>query len=708
MKYKGYTLKGMTADFGKVYWKKVRKQLLCKQYVSLDTETSHNHDDDNPECWIYQWSFAFNHNLYYGRKPSDLIRILKELVTQLGLNEDIKLLVFVHNLPYDFSYFCLFLYDVFGDPDNLLATEPHKPFIVSYPCGLEFRCSYKLSNDSLSRWGKKLGIKHPKLTGAIDYNTIRYQDSPLYRNDWRYQWTDCIALDECIAKQMLLYNDTINTLPVTSTGYPRRELFRAYNGAGKHDKKNRERAKFKDTRLDLESYKACYEEFSGGITHGNRYYKGKVLQGTIRHRDFISHYPTQQHKDFPITKFAPFTDVTTMDYLSRFSDGNMILVHVKLKNVRLRDKSITLPYLQTSHVMRTHSKDFRILDDNGRVVQFIGTTYIWLDFQELKLITEQYIINYMEITRSYIAKLGPLPDWMVGTIDTHFKFKSDLKEPLKEAEKSGADRDRILQLSLDLMKSKNVLNGIYGVSATNPVRRDVKLTGDQWSSPRIPDDEIEEKLDKYYRGYKHFMRYQWGIQTTILARLQLMTVYKIIGPDNFIYADTDSMFYFSSPELEEKLDAYNEECRKWAMDNGAYITTNKGDIINYNGFTDEGEDIVEFTFLHSKCYAYKTSDGKLHCTIAGVREYDAESKTYREDELGSIDMLAHKKVFTKCGGTTAKYIQTLAVGLTSDGQESGGGCIIGRTTKTLKYENWSETEKAFIVHLDDTEGLQYV
>lgn len=705
--YKGYTLRGMCTDFDKVYWKKNKGKLLCKNYIALDTETSHNHNEEYPECWVYQWSFAFNHSLYYGRKPSDLIDMLKAIVKFYELGEQRKILIFVHNLPYDFSYLCLYLYNAFGDPNNILATEAHKPFIITYDCGLEFRCSYKLSNDSLVRWGHKLGVAHPKLTGAIDYDTIRYQDSPLTLTDWHYQWTDCITLDECLQKQILLYNDNISTLPVTSTGYPRRELFRAYNGAGKHDKKNKERNKFKDTRLELETYTACYEEFSGGITHGNRFYKGKVLQGTIRHRDFISHYPTQQHKDFPITKFALFTNNTTMDYLDRFSSGAMILVHVKLKNIRLRSKSITLPYLQTSHVMRHHSEGFRLLDDNGRVVQFVGTTFLWLDFNELKLITEQYIVNFMEITRSYLAKLGPLPGWMVETIDKHFKLKSDLKDKVGEAKKAGASKETLLQLSLDLMKSKNVLNGIYGVSATNPVRQDIKLTGDQWSIPKVDEDTIEEKLDKYYKGYKHFMRYQWGIQTTILARLQLMEVYKIIGPDNFIYADTDSMFYFSTPEIEEKLDKYNENCKQWALEHGAYITTDKGEVINYNGFTDEGEDIIEFSFLHSKCYAYVTSDGKLHCTIAGVREYDPETKTYREDELGSIDMLADKKVFTKCGGTTAKYIETLATGKTMDGQETGGGCIINRTTKTLKNENWSETEKAFIAHIDDTEGLNY-
>jgi hypothetical protein len=306
----------------------------------------------------------------------------------------------------------------------------------------------------------------------------------------------------------------------------------------------------------------------------------------------------------------------------------------------------------------------------------------------------------MDITETYRSKLGPLPSWMVGTIDKHFKLKSDLKANLKQAEKQGADRATVLQLSLDLMKSKNVLNGIYGVSATNPVRQDIELTGDEWAIVRPGPNDIGKKLDKYYNSYKHFMRYQWGIYTTIRARLQLMEVYKIIGPENFIYADTDSMFYFSTPEIEAKLDAYNKECERWALENGAFIVTQEGKTEIYNQFTDEGENIKEFTFLHSKCYAYVTDDGALHCTIAGVRAYDSETGTYREDELRSIDELAEKKVFTACGGTTAKYISIGEIRQTSEGQETGGGCIIGRTTKTLTAVEWSETEKAFLAKIE--------
>ena len=36
-------------------------------YIALDTETSHNHDIENPIAWAYQWAFLFNGKMYSGR-----------------------------------------------------------------------------------------------------------------------------------------------------------------------------------------------------------------------------------------------------------------------------------------------------------------------------------------------------------------------------------------------------------------------------------------------------------------------------------------------------------------------------------------------------------------------------------------------------------------------------------------------------------------
>ena len=62
------------------------------------------------------------------------------------------------------------------------------------------------------------------------------------------------------------------------------------------------------------------------------------------------------------------------------------------------------------------------------------------------------------------------------------------------------------------------------------------------------------------------------------------------------------------------------------------------------------------------------------------------------------------RALKKCGGTSAKYISIGEIRKTAEGQETGGGCIIGRTTKTLTAVEWSETEKAFLAKIEEWEA----
>ena len=154
-----------------------------------------------------------------------------------------------------------------------------------------------------------------------------------------------------------------------------------------------------------------------------------------------------------------------------------------------------------------------------------------------------------------------------------------------------------------------------------------------------------------------------------------------------LYVDTDSIFYVSNAEVERKIEAENERRKDAALSKGAYVEY-EGKLVTYDSFDDEGEDITAFRFLHAKCYAYE-SEGKLHCTIAGVSEWeDATYQFGRVDELGSLDELKKGKVFERCGGTKAKYIETPAGKVTVNGHEveAGAACIITPTTKTLSNE----------------------
>ena len=168
----------------------------------------------------------------------------------------------------------------------------------------------------------------------------------------------------------------------------------------------------------------------------------------------------------------------------------------------------------------------------------------------------------------------------------------------------------------------------------------------------LEDGDIEKRLSKFFNNRNNFMNYEFGIWVTSEARDQLLHFVELIGYEFFLYADTDSIFYISTPEIEAKIEAENARLKSLDDTIGGYIDVD-GDRYYFNQFEDEEEEIIEFRFLHAKCYAYVTNDGELHTTIAGVPEVSGDIT--RVEELGSIDELRPGKTFYSCGGTMTKY-----------------------------------------------------
>lgn len=697
---------------------------VCTNYMSLDTETSKTSEIG----WVYQWAFSYpdrkgNRSLVYGRKPSDLARALAKIIVENGLNENKKLIVFVHNLSYDYTYISRFIEKELQERGVLLAIAAHK--LITYMVkGLEFRDSLKVAQKSLAKWGKELGIKHQKLVGEIDYNTRRFQQSQLFKKDWRYMFRDVVSLDECIEKQMSKWGDNTLSMPLTNTGYVRRATREYFRGRNLSDPKEQKkvgdfnRRHFKETALNLDTYNYCRMEFAGGITHGNRFYSGVTVRldelirkhgknTRIRHRDFVSHYPSQQ-----ITKYAPASrfvlaydrndqnnkrDISHKDLMGLIGEGKCFLAGIIISNVHLK-KGVTLPVLQYSHVQEGAFDHPHYVVDNGRIVDMDGHALIVVNELDLKWIIKQYTFDY-EIVKVYTARAGKFPKYITDTVNKFFYDKTYYKMIEKDMEKRGVLKDsaEYIDNHLDLMIAKGMLNAIYGMSATDPVRTAFEEADDgEWSREHLETEDIVNRLAKYYSGRNNFMSYQYGIWTTAHARDELLTFVELIGYEYFLYADTDSIFYISTPEIEEKINALNAAFKEECDLNGWYLDVTWNDQTKrtyYHQFEEEPEEIVSFRFMHSKCYAYETINpdtGKveLNATIAGVREHGLDGMS-RVKELGCIDNLDAGHVFKKCGGTRVVYpgkgedISPRIVNIDGWDTEVSNYALIENTSKTL-------------------------
>lgn len=652
---------------------------ILERWISLDTETSWNHDMENPIGWIYQWAFKFGEEIQIGRKPSEFIESLKEIKEYYSLDDRNKIIIYVHNLSFDIQYLKNYLIEEFGEYKILAVSEHH--FISFTISGFEFRCSYKLSNKSLSKWCKDLGCKHQKLVGAIDYQKINYQDDELSQIDWDYQLEDVYCLDEAIEKQLQLYSDTLATIPLTSTGYVRREARKHYREHKKEFKR------FQDTKLNPTTYDFCKRTFSGAITHGNRFLADKTLTGNMKHRDFVSHYPSNQRtQDFPLGKFVFYGSEISLTKLKSLMKQYCLLIELFLCDIELKTPNISFPYLQESKVRQGRLTKQYIISDNGRILKMNGYTCIIVTELDLKWIVKQYK-GKIKTGKVFIAQKGKLPEYLIETIDEFMFGKSHFKLLAKRE----TDLETKLDYELSTMKAKNGLNGIYGMSATDIIRDEYLMdVNGNWTKNVSID--IQGSLDRYYKSRNNFLAYQYGVWTTAHARNELMDFIELIGYDKAIYCDTDSIFYFSDEETEKKIEDYNTELRKKSEELKAYVDVD-GERIYYNQFELEPEEINKFRFLHAKCYAYEDR-GELHCTIAGVNRdkyiFDSNGnsiKITREEELGSIDELKHKKVFHKLGGTRCIYTEISSTKLFIEGHltEVSSSAIICEVEKTLNY-----------------------
>ena len=666
-------------------------------------------DVEDPEPqeigWVYQWAIClyrtnFKPVIVYGRKPSDMAAVFLHIAHILGLSDTHEAAVYFHNFSYDYAYIEKFIKDTLGFDGgeyDLLATAPHKILQMRTACGLVFRCSYQLSNSSLDFWSRKvLFTKHKKLTGAIEYGAVHYQNSKLYRDDWRYMIYDVLVPAECLEIILRQERDTLAKIPLTSTGYVRRDTFRS------SCKDKTARTQFERSKMTVESYGVIHEATAGGYTHTNRFMRGEIIRGQMKHGDMTSFYPTAQRGclgGFPISRFCLWDNKPTkkrqLKYL--YDKEHCYIFRCYIKGAKLKP-GIPFPTLSV-HYAYTHraGDNLHIVEDNGRILETKGDGFYYT-FTELDIDTTRklYTFEQLQILQVWRANKGDLPLWLTSVIDHYYKLKSDIKAKLK-TDKHNED------LLAMYAKVKARLNSIFGCTCTDPVRTNfIETASGEWKADR---PNIGEALDKFYNSRKSFMWYQWGCYTTALCRHEIIrTAADVIGWENCLYSDTDSIFYKWSPEVQKRIDADNARRRKHAEAIGAYIVNDEGVKVYYDDFADEVEDIREFRALHSKCYAYKLANGEMYCTIAGV------NRKSRVKELGRLENLRNGFVFHKNGGTRIKYLHDEIMTEEVDGHiiEHAGAAIIKPVDKKINYTPWEWPEDEFYYMTNITDGGRLV
>ena len=596
--------------------------------TAFDIETTLLDDVCQSVMYIWQWQFGTEYTVI-GRTWDEFITLQKRIKDCLPADK--WLVVYVHNLSYEFQ----FLKGIYQfTPEEVFGVASRKVVKADMWECFEFRCSYKLTNMSLGAFTKKMRVPHSKLSGDdFDYSVKRYPWTELSETELEYCVFVVFGLVEAVNALMERDGDTLQSIPLTSTGYVRRNAKRAMKDGSVHHN-------FVHSILpDIELYRALREAFRGGNTHASRFFAGDIVEN-VHSADRSSSYPAVIcNCEFPMSVFVPILPFQlNLEYIQRCVTirHKALLLRIAIKNLKLKDPFWGCPYLSKDKCRQVH----KAIDteDNGRILEaeYLETTVTDID---LKIILEEYTGEVVFI-QGWYSSYNKLPQPIINEVIKYYKDKTELKGVKGQ------------ELYYD--KAKALLNSLYGMMAQDPVKRNLlfRQEGDWEEDTSIPDEEILGKSNE-----KAFLAYQWGVWVTAHSRYALERGIRIVHETtgaNFVYCDTDSVKYTGGVDWS----GYNQDRINECMESGAMAVDPSG-ITHYMGVF-ETEDLKDtgyayryFKTLGAKKYAYVEREGEgVHCTIAGVNKSKGGAEL---DEHGGLSAFEEGFIFRKAGGTQAVY-----------------------------------------------------
>ena len=568
---------------------------------AFDIETTSYINNGEKSAFMYIWMFGLglSKDIFYGRTWEDFLDLAEKLQHYFGLNSNRRLVIYVHNLGYEFQFMCKYF-----EWENVFAINERKPIKALCSYGIEFRDSYILSGYSLANTAKNLTThKVRKLDGDLDYSLVRHHKTQLTEKELGYCSNDIEIILAYINEQIVQYED-ITKIPLTNTGRVRKYVKDAcYYTSANHRKSNRGKyQRYRQIMSDLTLNKATYIQlkraFMGGFTHSNPNHTGKTLEN-VSSIDLTSSYPTVMLADkFPMSR-AKQLNISTVEELKKAMSLYCLVFDLKLEGLRN-----TLKY--ESYI--SESKCFKMVKpviNNGRVydAEMIQTTITDVDFNIIEKVYEWDKISIANV-RGFVKAY--LPKSIIESILNLYEDKTTLK---------GVEGKEV-----EYLLSKGMLNSVYGMCVTDVVKDEHKYN-ETWGVERV---DVDEKIDEYNKSRNRFLYYPWGIWVTAYARRNLWTAILNVGND-YIYSDTDSIKMLNFDSHKNYVEKYNNHVGKKLADMMEHY---KLDVEKLAPKTIQGKSkplgVWEFegNYSHFKTLGAKRylvrENGEFHLTVAGL------------------------------------------------------------------------------------------
>ena len=587
-------LEECTFSFQDNHRKRGNRKNICKTVLTFDTETSQYTDEI---IFVSDWSFTVQEQLCIeGHKVQDAIALFKWLDEHAEENQ--LFIIYVHFLPYDYCFIRNHMLQAFGLPEEYLMTRPHKYLYIRWG-HIEFRDSYMLTQKSLDKLCKDLGVTH-KASGKWDYHKFRTPGSLRTDEEREYFLTDTIALNEALVEFFKQRKVSPVSTELTATGFVRAaglEKMKKFNPSW-HKKG------FQDCAFTVDQYKLLLQCFHGGYTHGNRFLIG-ITHRNVLNFDFVSSYPARMCYDkFPMGPFFDPGKNITFEHILATMNEYAYIGFCYVEGLQCSPHWPMPSIAEHKCTLRENA-----VCDNGKIVRADRVVFPFCD-PDLIPFAMSYSYDEIKVFDVFASKKDYLPDFL------RHEFLMELFR--KKCTLKNSD-------PVNYQLSKAAFNGVYGCSVQRPIQNSIEecfiTTEEHFSGEMIVKEIIKNEreaaaqLEKYFKNWKKYLVYQWGCFVTAAAQRELFLFgslatlptaregpqYDDDPPDGYraewLYSDTDSV---KCTGIDfEGVEAYNANIVRQAEKMGIGIVEHEGKRFVL-GYAERDPDYLEFRYLGSK------------------------------------------------------------------------------------------------------------
>lgn len=556
----------------------------------FDIEATSFKVEEEKRCCMYAWVFGINGLCIRGRTWLEFFEVIDKLIKHYNISLKKRLIIYIHNESYEFQWI-----NKYFEWEKVFSLDSRKPLYAVTKHGIEFRCSYLLSGYSLEKLGDNLTkYKTRKKVGDLDYKLLRHSKTPLTEQEWGYILNDGLVVMAHIQEEIERLGD-ITKLPLTKTGYVR-DLCR--ERCLKGNKRWAYSKLMKALVLTPQDYLQLKRAYSGGFTHANVNFVGKVISN-VHSFDFASSYPAVMLAEkFPMSKPKSAVIKSEKD-LYEYLDVFCCVFDITFYNICASvDYENYISYSRCSKVEN-------YLLNNGRVIE-ADMLKITITEQDFFIITQMYEWDSVKIENFHYMYKAYLPKEIILTILDLYQDKVELKG--------------IEEKIVEYLVSKGMINALYGMCVTDPCRDEEIYDGD-WRTKKA---DIVTQIEKYNNSQSRFLYYPWGVWVTAYARRNLFSGI-LEFKDDYIYSDTDSVKVINIEKHKDYIESYNKRIEEKVVACLEYYDIpierckpkNKKGNEMLIGIWDYEGMYSRFKTLGAKRYLYE-KDEEMHITVAGV------------------------------------------------------------------------------------------